>query len=47
MVGATMWKEQELKVRFVRGMCRLAAFDDRFFSEPHTFFEENNVLSNL
>ena len=29
MVYATMWKERELKAKFVRGTCRLAAFDDR------------------
>jgi len=23
MIGATMWKEQELKARFVHGTCRL------------------------
>ena len=28
MVDAAMWKEQELKARFVRGTCRLEVFDD-------------------
>ena len=29
MVYVTMWKERELRSRFVRGTCRLTAFDDR------------------
>ena len=28
MNGATVWKERELKARFVQGTCRLVAFDD-------------------
>jgi len=29
MVGAAMWKERELRAKYVQGTCRLVAFDDR------------------